>query len=252
MPPHDPAHPERAHPEAAGWVLGVLDPGNAVRFAAHLESCPGCRAAVAELAPAAGMLRAAAPAGLPPPDLQARTLARVRQAAAETRPDRAPARRARWRRWNARMLTLAAAVVIAVGVGVGLLVSQTGGGLSFTIPLHSSAGQAAAGQAVAHQADGGWSIQLTVAHLPDLGPGRFYECWYAGPGTPARPPTADHRRHLHRRPLRHRHRPDVERRRPPHLPCHADHRRGRGRRRPARPRHPHRHPHQLGQVSGLS
>jgi anti-sigma-K factor RskA len=183
MPPHDPAHPERAHPEAAGWVLGVLDPGDAVRFAAHLESCPGCRAAVAELAPAAGMLRAAAPAGLPPPDLQARTLARVRQAAAETRPDRAPARRARWRRWNARMLTLAAAVVIAVGVGVGLLVSQTGGGLSFTIPLHSSAGQAAAGQAVAHQADGGWSIQLTVAHLPDLGPGRFYECWYAGPGS---------------------------------------------------------------------
>jgi anti-sigma-K factor RskA len=176
------------HPEAAGWVLGVLDPGDAVRFAAHLESCPDCRAAVAELAPAAGMLRAAAPADLPPPDLQARTLARVRQAAAETRPDREPARRARWRRWNARMLTLAAAVVIAVGVGVGLLVSQTRGGLSFTYPLHPSAGQAAAGQAVAHQADGGWSIQLTVRHLPDLGPGRFYECWYTGSdGRPGHP-----------------------------------------------------------------
>jgi hypothetical protein len=81
------------------------------------------------------------------------------------------------------MLTLAAAVVIIVGVGVGLLVSQRGGGPSFTIPLHSSAGQVASGQAVAHQVDGGWSIQLTVSRLPDLGPGRFYECWYAGPGS---------------------------------------------------------------------
>ena len=77
------------------------------------------------------------------------------------------------------MLTLAAAMVIAVGVG--LLVSQPGGGLSFTIPLDPATGQAASGQAVAHQADGGWSIQLTVCHLPGLGPGRFYECWYAGP-----------------------------------------------------------------------
>lgn len=181
MPPHDAADPELAHPQAAGWVLGVLDPGEAAWYAAHLKSCPDCRAEVAALAPVAGMLKAAAPAGLPPPDLQARTLAAVRQAAAESRPDHASARRAWWRRWNARMLTLAAAVVIAVGVGVGLLVSQTGGGLSFTIPLHPASGQAATGQAVAHQADGGWSIQLTVHHLPDLGPGRFYECWYAGP-----------------------------------------------------------------------
>ena len=168
-------------------MLGILGPGDVSRFGGHLESCPDCRAAVAELAPTAGMLWAAAPAGLPPPDLQARTLAAVRQAAAESRPDRAPARRARWRRWNARMLTLAAAVVVAVGVGVGLLASQSGGGPSFTIPLHPAAGQAAAGQAVAHQADGGWSIQLTVSRLPDLGPGRFYECWYAGPGRPGHP-----------------------------------------------------------------
>ena len=182
MPPRDP-DPQLAHPEAAGWVLGILGPGDAGRFAAHLRSCPDCRAAVAELTPTAGMLKAAAPVGLPPPDLQARTLAAVRQAAAESRPDRAAAWRARWRRWNARMLTLAAAVVVAVGVGAGLLASQSGGGLSFAIALHPAAGQAASGQAVAHQADGGFSIQLTVAHLADLGPGRFYECWYAGPGS---------------------------------------------------------------------
>jgi anti-sigma-K factor RskA len=183
MPPHDPGHPELAHPEAAGWVLGTLDGGDAGRFAAHLRSCPDCGAAVDELIPVAAMLKAAAPAGLPPPDLEARTLAAVRQAATATRPDRVPARRAWWHRWHARMLTLAAGLAVAAGVGAGLLASQTEGGLSFAIALHPSAGQVASGQAVAHQADGGWSIRLTVAHLPGLGPRQFYECWYAGPGS---------------------------------------------------------------------
>jgi hypothetical protein len=31
--------PELAHPEAAGWVLGTLDPGDAEWFAGHLPSC---------------------------------------------------------------------------------------------------------------------------------------------------------------------------------------------------------------------
>jgi hypothetical protein len=38
------------------------------------------------------------------------------------------------------------------------------------------------GEAVAHQTADGWSIQLTVHDLKPPGPGRFYECWYAGPG----------------------------------------------------------------------
>ena len=106
----------------------------------------------------------------------------------------------RWRRWNARMLTLV---------------------------------------------DGGWSIQLTVSHLPDLGPGRFYECWYADsdsrPGHPdlitagtfttGRSGTATVQMWC-----------TAE---PPQLLHHANHRRGRRRRRPARPRHSHRHRHHL-------
>jgi hypothetical protein len=47
LPPHD-SDPGLAHPEAAGWVLGVLDPDDAERFGEHLPSCPDCRAAVAE------------------------------------------------------------------------------------------------------------------------------------------------------------------------------------------------------------
>src|ERR1700683_3853037 len=72
--------PELAHPEAAGWVLGTLDPDDAVWFAGHLPSCPDCRAAVAEFGPTARLLAMAAPADLAPPGLQARTLAGVAQA----------------------------------------------------------------------------------------------------------------------------------------------------------------------------
>ena len=39
--------------DAAGWVLGALEPGDAERFAQHLPACRACRLAVAELEPAA-------------------------------------------------------------------------------------------------------------------------------------------------------------------------------------------------------
>lgn len=73
--------PELAHPEAAGWVLGTLDPEDAEWLAGHLPSCPDCRAAVAEFGPTARLLLTAAPDDLAPPGLRARTLARVAQAA---------------------------------------------------------------------------------------------------------------------------------------------------------------------------
>jgi Anti-sigma-K factor rskA/Putative zinc-finger len=174
--------PRRAHPEAAGWVLGILDPGDADRFAEHLRSCPDCRAAVAELDPTARLLQTAAPAGEPPEELQARTLNAVAQAAAPARPDR---QSSRWRARSTRMLALAAALVIAAAVSIGLLVSRPAPAQTYTVVLRPQPGSpaaAASGRAVATQAGGGWSVQLTVARLPDLGPGRFYECWWTGPG----------------------------------------------------------------------
>jgi anti-sigma-K factor RskA len=179
MLPRDP-DPELAHPEAAGWVLGILDGFDAERFAGHLRSCPDCRAAVTELGPAARMLHSAAPADMPPPGLQARTLAGVAHAAAEAQRSE---RHSWWRGWNVRMLALAAAVVVIAGaVGAGLALSRTPPAEAYTLALHSQSGQAASGQAVATQTDNGWSIQLTVAHLADLGKGGFYECWWVGPG----------------------------------------------------------------------
>jgi anti-sigma-K factor RskA len=187
-PPPGRPDPELAHPEAAGWVLGILDEQESEWFAAgHLPTCPDCRAAVAEFGPAARLLATAAPAALPPPVLQAQTLAGVARAATAARRDQ---RLARWRGWSTRMLALAAAVVVAAGVGIGLLLSGGAPAGNYALSLHPGPGLAASGHGVMRQADGGWSIQLTVAHLADLGSGRFYECWWTGvgdrPGHPVR------------------------------------------------------------------
>lgn len=178
--------PELAHPEAAGWVLGVLDGFDAERFGGHLRSCPDCQAAVAEFGPAARMLHAAAPAAAPPPGLQARTLASVAQAAAAAR--RGEKQHSRWRGWNVRMLALAAAVVLVASVGAGLALSRPSSSRpsapveAYTVALRSPLSQHSSGQAVATHTDSGWSIKLTVTHLANLGPGKFYECWWLGPG----------------------------------------------------------------------
>jgi len=63
---------------AAGWVLGALDPADAEAFAGHLLTCDDCQLTVAELEPVGQLLGRGAPAGL-----CVATLARVRQAASQ-------------------------------------------------------------------------------------------------------------------------------------------------------------------------
>jgi anti-sigma-K factor RskA len=218
VPPQDP-DTELIHPDAAGWVLGVLEPEDADRFAEHLPSCADCRAVVAEFSPAARMLATAAHAErplsvmpdtvLPPADLQARTLAAVAQAAAATRWTGLRVRRAdlrlrradlrlrradlrvrradrlsRWREWPVRVVSLVAAIVLAAAVSAGFLLSGSSPAQAYTTTLHPVAAAAAApsGQTVETQTSNGWSVHLTVAHLPKLTSGQAYECWWSGPG----------------------------------------------------------------------
>jgi anti-sigma factor RsiW len=47
--------------DAAGWVLGALDPGDAKHFAQHLPACRACRLTVAELEPAARIFLGTSP-----------------------------------------------------------------------------------------------------------------------------------------------------------------------------------------------
>jgi Putative zinc-finger len=179
--------PGAEHADVAGWIMGALDPAEHRRFRLHLELCTECQRTVAEFAPAAQKLAAALPAGdlladaNPPADLLERTLARVQQAAAKSH--QATGRAGRTgptrRRPGARLISVAAAALIAAGAVTSFVVTRSAPALAFSIPLHGQNGSTAAAQATAHQSAGGWSIQLTARHLKQLGPGQFYECWYA-------------------------------------------------------------------------
>ncbi len=64
------------YPDLAGYVLGVLDPGEARAFAAHLASCGHCRDEVDELRGLPALLATGAAVEVPA-DLRARTFARI-------------------------------------------------------------------------------------------------------------------------------------------------------------------------------
>jgi hypothetical protein len=92
--PYDAQH-ALEHPETAGWALGALDADDAAVFEEHLQSCPQCQEQAAEFVPVVRSIALAAPADVPPPDLLAKTLAAVRNAAradspAEPEPEPGP------------------------------------------------------------------------------------------------------------------------------------------------------------------
>lgn len=199
MPPKGQA--ELAHPQAADWVTGTLGPDDVVLFQFHLKGCPHCQAAIAEFGQLGQLLRQLPPAAEPPPALEARTIAGVLAAAAadraSTRADGLAGDRAspqpggvakviRFPRWRSRtgLLTIASAAAAAV-IAVLLIVPGLGAQkASFAFQLApprgpGQAASAASGSATARQdSSGSWNITLTVRHLKDVGPGRWYECWY--------------------------------------------------------------------------
>jgi len=199
MPPK--GHAELAHPQAVDRVTGTLGPDDVVLFQFHLKGCPHCQAAIAEFGQLGQLLRQLPPAAEPPPALEARTIAGVLAAAAadraSTRADSMAADRAspqpggmakviRFPRWRSRtgLLTIASAVAAAV-IAVLLVVPGLGAqkaSFAFQLAPPHGSGQAASapsGSAAARQdSSGSWNITLTVRHLKDVGPKRWYECWY--------------------------------------------------------------------------
>jgi hypothetical protein len=179
-------------PDVAGWVLGALDPADAAAFETHLGSCEVCQAAVAELEPVARSLRVAAPAAEPPAGLQARTIAAVQDAITaaarpEHAPEQAPEAASRWWQlpWGGRFMPLvtavaAAAVTAAAFIGVQLF-AFAAPAVAASYVLSPQPGQTGSATATARDVAGGYEIKLTARDLPKLGPGEFFECWYAGP-----------------------------------------------------------------------
>ncbi len=192
------------HPEVAGWALGALDPDDLTAFEEHLQSCEQCQAVVAEFEPVVQGLKFAAPAAEPPADLEARTIAAVQYAvmaesqpspalaptAAIATPEPKPSRASKASRWwhlhwtnpLLSVVTALGAAAVTAAAFLGIQLSQVAApAVAASFSLRAQPGQSGSGTAVARHVNGGWEIQLTVKHLNKLGPGQFYECWYAGP-----------------------------------------------------------------------
>jgi hypothetical protein len=205
--PYDAQHAIE-HPEVAGWVLGALGPDDLAAFEEHLQCCEQCQAEATEFAPVGEGLKFAAPAVEPPADLELKTVAAVQYAVlAESRSDTAPAPEAaaepkpslsskagRWwhLHWTNPLLSVvtalgAAAVTAAVFIGVQVF-QLTAPAVAASYVLRPQPGQTGSATATAYEIHGGYKFQLTARHLPKLGPGQFFECWYVGPNTrPGRP-----------------------------------------------------------------
>lgn len=191
------------HPEAAGWVLGALDPDDSARFEGHLATCQQCQAQVAEFSRVAESLALAAPAAEPPDDLALRVVAAVKYAAlaenastaapaapapasaVKAKPKARPAARAhRWWHfhWDNPLYAALGAAAITAAAFTGSLFIHGSPALAASISLRSEPGYTGSGLATAQKTPAGFEISLTVTNLPAPGPGQFYECWYAGPG----------------------------------------------------------------------
>ena len=187
---------EQLKANAAGYVLGSLDPDERREFESHLAECAECAAEMTSLRPIVGTLATAVPQVTPRAELRERVLAAARAGAdqqaglkvrAYTFHDRKAPPPLMW-------LPLAAAIVIAVGVAVyvvrlqrqvGELQAQFDQAQATTAVLAAPdlaridlQGQSAAPGARARAL---WSrsrgLVFTAANLPPAPAGKAYQVW---------------------------------------------------------------------------
>ena len=187
---------EELKANAAGYVLGSLDPEEGRAFEAHLAGCVECSAEVASLRPVVGALATAVPQVTPRAELRDRILSGIGARAGEgagpkTRPytvhDRKSPAALTW-------LPLAAAIVIAIGAAVYVARLQRQMGelqARFDQAQATTAVLAAPdlaridlqGQPVAPDARARalWSrsrgLVFTAANLPPAPAGKAYQVW---------------------------------------------------------------------------
>ena len=174
--------------DAAGtYVLEALPDAERAGYEAHLETCPACRAEVAELRVAVEALPVSPPPMLPSPALKARIMAEVEREAAllasagEPRTTTAPKKKERRRfRLSLGLPSLAlACVTLLMGVLSGALIfgGSTGRSIQF-----------AGGNAELELTDDGATIVASDLKPPPAG--KTYMVWLKRPGKTPEPTSA--------------------------------------------------------------
>ena len=110
------------HTLSGAYAIDALSAEEAQAFDTHLEECQACRDEVRELQEAAATM-GASEAVTPPPALRARVLAAADQLP-QLPPKVTPSSAAPSRRWTARVLSAAAAVVLVVAAGFAVSQSR--------------------------------------------------------------------------------------------------------------------------------
>jgi anti-sigma-K factor RskA len=163
--------------DAAAYALGALDPEEARRFEDHVQTCPECRTALAEMRTAVIALPLGAPQVEVPRQLRRQVLAEVKE----------DARMRRGQRGAPRRFPLGAGLVPALSGGAAVLaaaviaiVAIAGGGTSIrTYPGHVAFAHGSASVRV-----GAGTPDLVVRRMPAPPAGKVYEVWVARGGRP--------------------------------------------------------------------
>jgi anti-sigma-K factor RskA len=154
-----------AHDLTAAYALDALAPDEAEAYERHLSQCEECREELSELNETATALAFATVAPAPP----ARLRASILDAAAAERANVVPLLR---RRWVARGLAVAAAVVACIAVGLAVSLSQS----SRTKPVTASVMLGPNRTATLH-----------ISGLSAAPRGKTYEAWVIPKGGAPRP-----------------------------------------------------------------
>lgn len=176
--------------DAAVWVLGAMEPGEAAAYGRHLNDCPVCCDEVDALQRVVDVLPMAAPPFPAPDDLRQRVSRWVGAEGRRRRPGRrCPRVPAALAALAARVprnaLALAATGAALLAATVILAAGVTGSGSSSRV-LHARVVQS---PATAQLRISGARAELIVRHLPPPPAGRIYEVWLAranGSPVPAR------------------------------------------------------------------
>jgi anti-sigma-K factor RskA len=180
---------EHYEDELAAYMLGALEPDEAVSFEAHLESCQRCQARERWLRSSVEVLPASVEQIEPPPELRERLMEAVRQEAGpalETAPSRPSARPARaLRAWlgslSVRPAGALAGVVLLLVAGIaGYAIGNDTGPATTKI---AATGTPAAPQTTGTLVRSGDVGVLRVSNLPQR-QGRVYEVWLVQNGKP--------------------------------------------------------------------
>jgi hypothetical protein len=188
------------HPSLAAFVLGGLEPEEAVEVRRHLASCPRCQDELHELQKVNRALKAAPPPATPPAYLRDEILAQVRRAAEppsshEYEREDAASSRERQRIFEAprfdrlkdlriilpSVAAAAMVVIVALGVFFGFLREEPPVATIQLVPTpQESAGlEGYWGVAEIHpQPSGNQQVELKLNNFEEPKPKTYYELWF--------------------------------------------------------------------------